>query len=143
VTTCDHKTILLLEDEPGLMKLLSHTLSSYDVIEAPTADEALRLFAERGHQVDLLIADVTLPNDSGLRVAFFLRNEIPNLPVILTSGYPLSNWNAKDAIDLQRLGPNGVAFLQKPFPSPELLHLVRQLLGTQSSEGARASGDNW
>jgi CheY-like chemotaxis protein len=142
VTTRARKTILLLEDEPGLMRLLSHTLSSYDVIEAATADEALRLFAERGHQVDLLIADVTLPNDSGLRVAFLLRTEIANLPVILTSGYPLTSWNVKDTVDLQRLGPSAVAFLQKPFPSQELLQLVRQLLGTEVSGGATASGDN-
>jgi two-component system cell cycle sensor histidine kinase/response regulator CckA len=140
VTTQGGKTILLLEDEPALMKFLGHALSSYNLIEATTADEALRLFAERGRHVDLLIADVTLPAGSGLRVAFFLRSEIKNLPVILTSGYPVSNWSETDLADLQRLGSTAVAFLQKPFQSPELLELVQRLLGTSQSGNARAQG---
>jgi len=142
VPTHAGKTILLLEDEPALLKLLAHALSSYHVIEATTADEALRLFAERGRHVDLLIADVSLPTGSGLRVAFFLRSEIQNLPVILTSGYPLDNWSASDTADLQRLGSSSVEIIQKPFPARALLNLVEKLLETASSEGARASGEN-
>ena len=140
VPTHAGKTILLLEDEPALMKLLAHALGAYDVIEATTADEALRQFAERGRHIDLLIADVTLPAGSGLRVAFFLRSEFQNLPVILTSGYPVSNWSTNDTIDLQRLGSTSVAFLQKPFQAQELSRLVERLLGTSTAEDAKAHG---
>lgn len=140
VPTHAGKTILLLEDEPALMKLLAHALGSYDVIAATTADEALRLFAERGRHADLLIADVTLPTGSGLRVAFFLRSEIQNLPVILTSGYPVSSWSKTDTVDLQRLGSTSVAFLQKPFQPRELTRLVEKLLGTPTAEDAKAHG---
>ena len=122
------------------MGLLRHTLSQYHVVEATTADEALRLFAERGRHVDLLIADVTLPTGSGLRVAFFLRTEIRYLPVILTSGYPVSSWSRTDTLDLHRLGSTSVAFLEKPFQAEELLRLVKQLLGTSAAEDAGAHG---
>jgi DNA-binding response OmpR family regulator len=142
VPTHAGKTILLLEDEPALLKLLAHALSSYHVIEATTADEALRLFAERGRHVDLLIADVSLPAGSGLRVAFFLRSESQNLPVILTSGYPVSNWSAGDTADLQRLGSRSVEIIEKPFPARALLELVENLLGASPSESATASGEN-
>jgi DNA-binding response OmpR family regulator len=142
VTTHAGKTILLLEDEPALMKFLLHALSQYDLLEATTADQALRLFAERGRHIDLLIADVTLPTGSGLRVAFFLRSEIRNLPVILTSGYPVSNWSDADSVDLKRLDSSYVAFIQKPFQAHELLDLVQKLLGTSPSESATASGEN-
>ena len=71
------------------------TTHADNLIEAAAADEALRLFADRGHHVDLLVADVTLPIDSGLRVAFFLRSADRNLPVILTSGYPVSSWSVR------------------------------------------------
>jgi DNA-binding response OmpR family regulator len=140
VPTHAGKTILLLEDEPALMKLLARALGAYDLIEATTADEALRLFAERGRHADLLIADVTLPTGSGLRVAFFLRTEIRDLPVILTSGYPVSNWSKTDTVDLQRLGSASVAFLQKPFQAQELSRLVEKLLGTSTAEDAKAHG---
>jgi DNA-binding response OmpR family regulator len=78
------------------MRLLKHALSRYNLIDATAADEALRLFADRGHHVDLLIADATLPTDSGLRVAFLLRTAVRNLPVILTSGYPVSSWRVRE-----------------------------------------------
>jgi DNA-binding response OmpR family regulator len=142
VKTRVDKTILLLEDEPALMKLLRHALSQYDLVEATTADQALGLFAERGRHIDLLIADVTLPTGSGLRVAFFLRSEIRNLPVILTSGYPVSNWSDTDSVDLKRLDSSSVAFIQKPFQARELLGLVQKLLGTSPAESASASGEN-
>jgi DNA-binding response OmpR family regulator len=142
VTPDAGKTILLLEDEPALMKLLKHALRSYNLIEATTADEALRLFAERGRQVDLLIADVTLPTSSGLRVAFFLRSEIHSLPVILTSGYPVSNWSANDTADLQRLGSRAVEIILKPFAPRSLLDLVDNLLGASPPETVTASGEN-
>ena len=91
MTTHARKKVLVLEDEPALMGLLRHTLKRYDLIEATNADEALHLFGERRRNIDLLIADVTLPVGSGLRVAYSLRSEIRNLPIILTSGYPVSS----------------------------------------------------
>ena len=134
------KTILLLEDEPALMKLLAHALSSYNVIEATTADEALRLFAERGRHVDLLIADVTLPAGSGLRVAFFLRSEIQNLPVILTSGYPVSSWSASDTVDLQRLGSVPWRSSKNRFRLENYCAWLRNCLRRLTAEDAKAHG---
>jgi two-component system cell cycle sensor histidine kinase/response regulator CckA len=124
------------------MGLLRYALKQYDLIEATTADEALYLFGERRRHVDLLIADVTLPVGSGLRVASALRSEIRNLPVILTSGYPLGSWSVRDTLDLQRLGAKSVAFLQKPFQAQELLRLVEKLLGASPAEDAKAHGKN-
>ena len=133
MTTRARKKVLVLEDEPALMGLLRHTLRQYEVIEAATADEALYLFGERRRHIDLLIADMTLPVGSGLRVAFFLRSEIRNLPVIVTSGYPVSSWSVRDTVDLQRLGSNSVAFLQKPFLPDSLSHKVREILDSRST----------
>jgi CheY-like chemotaxis protein len=65
----DAKTILLLEDESDVMEFLGHMLKEYSVIEAPTAEHALRLFTQHGRHVDLLVADVTLPKSSGIQVA--------------------------------------------------------------------------
>src|SRR5712692_3671953 len=97
------KTLLVLEDEALVTKLLLHVLRHYTVLEAATAERALRLFTDQGRQIDLLIADVTLPTSSGIYVALLLRAEIPDLPVILTSGCPLSHG---DFPDLERLGSN-------------------------------------
>ena len=66
------ETLLVLEDESSVMKLVRHMLKQYNLIEAITAEQALHLFNERDRQVDLLLADVTLPTSSGIQVALLL-----------------------------------------------------------------------
>ena len=123
------KTILLLEDEPSVMKLVRHMLKQYDVIEATTVEEALLLFNDRNHRVDLLVADLTVPKLSGIQVALLVRAEFPGMPVILTSGYPVSGWSSRDSADLLRLGSNSVVTLQKPFQAHLFLNTVCELIG--------------
>jgi two-component system cell cycle sensor histidine kinase/response regulator CckA len=123
------KTILVLEDEPSLMKLLRHTLRDYRLIEAPTAEEALLLFIDNDYLVDLLVADLALPTKSGAQVALHFRSKIPDLPVILTSGYAGSSWKERDNADLRRLGDTSVAVLQKPFAGHKLLDVIGDLTG--------------
>ena len=133
------KSLLLLEDEPALMVLLRHMLKQYSLIEAATAEQALRLFNDHGRRIDLLLADVVLPKSSGIQVALLLRSEIPNLPVILTSGYPVSVWAKRDAADLERLGSRSVAILQKPFQAQVLPNTIREMIGIVPFEAARTA----
>jgi CheY-like chemotaxis protein len=133
------KTLLVLEDEPVLMVLLRHLLKPYGLIEAATAEQALRLFHDYGRRIDLLLADVTLPASSGIKVALLVRSEIPGLPVILTSGYPVSVWSARDAADLERLGSSSVAILQKPFQAEVLRNTVREMIGIVPLQAARTA----
>ena len=130
------KTLLVLEDESSITRLMRHVLKEYSLIEASTAEQALRLFTDVGRRIDLLVADVTLPTSSGIHVALLLRSEVPDLPVILTSGYPVDSWSERDSADLERLGTNSVAILQKPFQSQVLLKAVCELTGTGLSESA-------
>jgi CheY-like chemotaxis protein len=130
------KAILVLEDEPSLMKLLRHTLRDYRMIEATTAEEALLLFIDHDYLVDLLVADLTLPAKSGAQVALHFRSKIPDLPVILTSGYPVSGWTERDSADLRKLG-QPVAVLQKPFTGHRLLEAICDLTGCPPGWKAR------
>jgi len=133
------KTILLLEDESFVMKLLRHMLDQYSLIEATTAAQALQLFTERDSQIDLLVADLTLPASSGIQVALVLRAQNPSLPVILTSGYPVSDWSARDSQDLKRLGGDAVTVIQKPFQAHVLSNAVCELIGQAQPEKARTA----
>ena len=134
------KTLLVLDDESVLLKLLGAVLKKhYNIIEAATAEQALRLFNEHDRRVDLLLADVTLPTSSGIQVALLLRSEIPGLPVILTSGYPVGDWTDRDSAVLERLGSSSMAIIQKPFQSQILLKTIRALLGEPQTELARTA----
>lgn len=133
------KTLLVLEDEPLVMTLLRRMLKEYQVIEALTSEEALRLFSDVDRQVDLLVTDLTMPGMSGIQVALRLRSELPGLPVIVTSGFPVSDWSSRDCGDLEQLGATGVALIQKPFRKQELLQTVCQLIGPAQPETAIAA----
>ena len=128
------KALLVLEDNPSVMMILRLMLEQYSLIEASTAEEALRRFTDSGCNIDLLVADVTLPRSSGIQVALLLRTRIPTLPVILTSGYPVSVWSDRDSADLERLGSKSVTILPKPFPAQELSNAVRELLAPRAEK---------
>jgi CheY-like chemotaxis protein len=123
------QTILILEDEPSIMRLLRHGLKQYSLIEAQSADEALQRFDENRRSIDLLITDLTVPNGSGIQVALLLRSKIRRLPVIITSGSPLGAWRKQDTADLARLGTNSVMIFQKPFRFPDLSVAVQGFIG--------------
>jgi len=127
------KTLLVLEYDPPVMKLLGRMLKDYRVVSATTPEEALMSFIDLNHRVDLLLADLTLPTMSGIQVALLLRKKLPAVPVILTSGNPSSSWSRRDSADLQRLGSKSVVILQKPLETQVLLKAVSELLGTSSA----------
>ena len=119
--------ILLLEDDPCLLRLLAHLLSDYDVVETSSAEHAIQSFKDSNGAIRLLVADLTLPVCSGVIVALILRCEQPRLPVLLTSGYLVDRWDESAHADLSRLGRDNVKILQKPFYPEVLLNTVREL----------------
>jgi CheY-like chemotaxis protein len=92
-----------------------------------------------GRHLDLLLADLKVPKSSGIQLALLLRLEIPNLPVLLTSGYPVSAWSERDCADLERLGSNYVTILQKPFRPQTLSDAVCELIGVPTTEMVRTA----
>ncbi len=129
-------TILILEADFTVVKFIRHVLNDYAVLDTTTAVDALRKFREHQRDIGLLIADVTSPVLSGIQVALLLKIENPNLSVILTSGYPVSGWSDQDSADLERLGADSVAVLQKPFDPHSLLHAVTEQIGAPQSHTA-------
>ncbi len=127
------KTVLVLEDEPVVMNLIRYVLSKeYVVLQSTTAAEALQRFHDHEGDIHLLLADVTLPVSSGIRVALELRSWNPRLKVILTSGYPPDMWPDQDTAELDELPSDSVATLQKPFTPAMLLSRVGALLSSIS-----------
>ncbi len=128
-------TILILEDDPALMNLTRMVLNpwGHTILVAATAEQAFQRFEECHGQIDLLIADVTLPTASGIRVALELRSFLPYLRVILTSGYPPQMWPDQDAAELSELPSDSVATLQKPFTPNSLRQTVSRFIGMSTT----------
>jgi two-component system, cell cycle sensor histidine kinase and response regulator CckA len=113
-------TILVAEDEPGVRDFIRKTLAKhgYTVLAAPNGREALALSGQQPKPINLLVADVSMPEMGGLELAEKFAAEHPTVPVLFISGYA------------DRFGEEHPAakYLQKPFTSTTLLTRVRSLL---------------
>lgn len=84
-------TVLIVEDEPDVMLVASELFKSqgYIVVVASDGVEAINLISENEIKIDVLFSDVVMPNGiSGLALGRAVRKLLPNIKVILTSGYP-------------------------------------------------------
>ncbi|HIV70745.1 MAG TPA: sigma 54-interacting transcriptional regulator [Candidatus Aquabacterium excrementipullorum] len=131
----DH-SILLVDDDPDLLRLLTMRLSAagYQVSTADSAEAALAQLAVS--QPTLVISDVRLPGLDGLQLFDEIRAQHPALPVILLTAHG----TIPDAVDATSRG--AFAYLTKPFDSHELLDKICQ--ATSLSPGAKgdAGGDS-
>src|SRR5262249_31146811 len=119
------ETILVLEDDIRVRHISIRMLRSlgYEVIEAANGDDARRLLSENdGRKIDLLLADMVMPQISGPRFADSLRAAHPNVTVLFTSGYLEESLHPGD-----RRGPE-MFFLRKPFDVEQLAAKVREAL---------------
>ena len=119
-----HETILLVEDEPVLRELARVILKdyNYEVVEASSGVEALKIWDERGGKIDLLLTDMVMPEGiSGRELAETLRGRKPDLKIIFTSGYSSEVMGRDPSL-------GDIRFLQKPYPPPQLAQTVRECL---------------
>ena len=122
-TASGAETILLVEDEPAVRRLVSQMLqlTGYTVLEAANGPEALGLMDDVGHSVDLLLTDVVMPLMNGGTLAQSLSRRHPKMRVLFTSGY-------MDDTVVQEVVAMGAQFLPKPFTPDALTQKVREVL---------------
>jgi len=116
-------TALLVDDEELVRMSTADMLSDlgYEVVEAPSAEEALRL-VRGGLRPELLITDHLMPGMNGTDLARIVQLEVPGLHVLLVSGYADSDGVAPD-----------LARLAKPFRNDELAASLADLQITTRS----------
>jgi CheY-like chemotaxis protein len=120
-----HETILLVEDEATLRRLVAQGLRQlgYCVLEADNGQAAMKLWQEQSQKIDLLFSDMVMPEGmTGLDLAEKLKVEKPRLKVIISSGY-----NVETAGQVSPTA-GGVVYFQKPYEFEVLSKTVRDCL---------------
>ena len=115
------ETILVVEDEPALLDLVTSILEShqYRVLSAQSGPAALEVWHKQQKNVDLLLTDLVMPDGlSGSELLRRLREDRPELRGILTSGYVAPELALSDHD----------AFLQKPYRPSALLNVIHDCL---------------
>jgi PAS domain S-box-containing protein len=121
------ETILIVEDEPAVRGLVRTSLEryGYQVRTAASGAEAIKDWAERLNEIDLLITDVVMPDGvSGWELARQLQIRKPVLKILYMSGYTSS----MTAIESGAVRTGKSLFLQKPFKPKKLAEAVRVCL---------------
>jgi len=118
-------TILLVEDEDSVRTFGKHALSDFgfNVIDVRTTEEALEIIAQTGKKIDLLITDVTLGSMDGYSLAKLIKQELPDLKIVITSGY--------DESTIDNMELENYLFLSKPYTLKELIEIASKALSDQ------------
>jgi len=129
----DSPTILLVDDEDAIQKLLTYPLQKdgYRVVDARDGETALRRFEEE--EIDLVVLDLALPKLDGLEVCRRLRARSP-VPIIMLTA---RDEEIDKVIGLE-IGADD--YITKPFSIREFRSRVRALLRRASLSPPASSG---
>jgi two-component system cell cycle sensor histidine kinase/response regulator CckA len=125
------KAILLVEDEPLLLKFLRTILErdGYSVLAAASPTQAIHIGQDPEVSIDLLLTAFSLMPISGAELAARLKRTRPELRVLIMSSDPA-------APVLTRA--NGWAFVAKPFTSSDLLNTIENAFASDVAMPARS-----
>ncbi|MFW6283909.1 MAG: PAS domain S-box protein, partial [Desulfosalsimonas sp.] len=118
------ETVLLVEDEPGIMKMGQIMLQrlGYEVLAANSPADALA--QARGHDgpIHLLITDVVMPEMNGRQLAEKIASMYPEIKVLYMSGYTANVIAHHGVLD------KDLYFIEKPFSIRELAAKIQHVL---------------
>jgi len=125
-------TILLVDDEEAVQKLLAFPLErdGYRVVQARDGEEALRVFGE--HRIDLVVLDLMLPKLDGIEVCKRLRAE-SHVPIIMLTARD----DEVDKVLGLELGADD--YITKPFSIREFRSRVKAALRRAAAPKHEAS----
>lgn len=128
MTTTMQKVILVVEDHPQNLELVTDLLESagYRVLTATTAEEGLTVTS--AHRPDLILMDIRLPGVDGLQATRMLKEDPATraIPVIALTAYAMP----EDRERIRDAGCDG--YLTKPLKAPLLLEQIDTYLGQRT-----------
>lgn len=116
-----HKTILIVEDEPHMVRLLERFFSrhGYNVMVASDGEEAIEVYCRYKLRIDAVLLDARLPKTMGEEVFRRMKDENPGVHVVMTSGF----LEAEKKTEMTLAGVK--LFVNKPYTLDELLEVFR------------------
>ena len=124
-------TVMIVDDEELIRNMIRKSLirTGYKVIEAVNGKEAMELVANE--KIDLVIADLVMPEKGGLELIMELNNNYPNIKKIAISGkIPVDNESISGLTD--EFGVEAV--YSKPFEIFDLLKVIKSIVPITDSD---------
>jgi len=128
------KKVLVVDDDVDIRKVVSKLVekSGYESIEAKNGVEGMGKVRE--HKPDLIILDMLMPKESGVRMYHELKTEesLKDIPVIVLSAIPKKSFlRSQKVLDefADQSVPEPEAYIEKPEEPEELIALMKKILG--------------
>jgi CheY-like chemotaxis protein len=119
--------ILVVDDEPHIIKLVTFTLErrDHDVISAPDAPSGIE--AAREHRPDLILLDVMMPGMTGFEALEVLKSEddTGTIPVVMLSA------KSQEYEKEEGLAKGALRYVTKPFAPGDLTEVVSDILDAE------------
>jgi len=116
-----NRDILIVDDDPDLRSELRSILEDYNVIEASSGEEALKLL-KRANEVGLVILDIMMSGVNGLDLLPYIKKTDPELKVIILTGH-----SSKD-IAIEALKSHADDYIEKPICVDNIRESVEKML---------------
>jgi len=125
--------ILVVDDEVSVREIMKSALeaSGYRAVVACDGTEAVALYAQDRHQINLVITDMSMPFLDGPSTIRALQKLNPAIKILAVSGLM-----AKEKV-VEVSGSPNVAFLHKPYTTSKLLAAIQKLLSTSPVQETR------
>ena len=128
------KKVLIVDDDVDIRKVVSKLVekSGYEAIEAKNGVEGMGKVRE--DKPDLIILDMLMPKESGIRMYHELKTEeaLKDIPVIVLSAIPKKSFLRSQKVLDEFAGqsvPEPEAYIEKPEEPEELIALMKKILG--------------
>jgi CheY-like chemotaxis protein len=118
-------TILVVDDHAGAREVIGQLLEAkgYGVVHATNGADAIATL-QTNVAIDAVVTDVSMPDMTGVELAYFVREHFPKTPIAIVSG---------DIGELERsvIARAGVPFLKKPVRAEALYAALEEAVATQ------------
>ena len=128
-TEGENSWILVVDDEDAVRHIVQRILEAngYRVLPANNLAEALEIAGQIDQPIRAVVADVVMPNGSGLELVEQLRIQRPGLPALFMSGY------SGDELTSHGLGADD-RYVGKPFRPEEILNALSDVIGYEFAQ---------
>ncbi|MBU8920603.1 MAG: response regulator [Bacteroidales bacterium] len=123
--------VLIVDDEQIILDLASDMLTrlGYVAVIAESGIRALEILEDK--KIDLVLLDLLMPEMSGQETFFKLKEKIPDLPIIISSGY------SEDMVIRDLLDAGALSFLKKPYRLKDMTAILQNALGAIGSASVK------
>ena len=134
----EKRTALIVDDEETVLDIESFMLQriGFNTLKANNSAEACQLYEDKKENIDIVVLDMIMPDESGANTYKRLKKLNPDIRVLITSGFE-KNGNVAEILND---GQNG--FIQKPFKFEELTNNIDRMLSLKKRLRTASSLDD-